>query len=295
MARIKVLRVLLALPLAVLSTDLRATELASESDHPITLSDGRLSVDLNGITLDAALTEIAARAGFTLDVRGALTSLRQRQVTDLPLDEGLQHLLEGYDLVMRLAPDNSTGSGQRVTALVVLGRKQDPLGQRPSDRSQQFATTSPGYRDFAAQPRRRRWHAIGDLDRQGDREAALLLREILAQDPDPGIRTTAASALSRAPRRIAGAALTAALDDPEARVRIQAIRSLRAVQGWRALRRLQELALHDRDPEVRRMAVHLSASLGGRAATRVFESALTDPTQEVRDAASSALQDNALN
>ncbi len=268
---------------------------AALANQAVLIEDGRLSVDLAETSLEAALNDIAEQAGFSLEVHGPLESLRQRRVEALPLAEGLRHLLDGYDLIMRLSPKGGPDGSAQVTDLVVLGRKALAAAVVPAPVTSDAPTTSPAYQDFAAGTKRQRLSGIGDLDRQGDRAAARLLREIVTLDPDPGIRINAAAALSRAPRRIAGIALTAALDDPEARVRIQAIRSLRAVQGRRALRRLQELAVHDNDPEVRRMAVHLSASLGGQAATRIFESALTDPTQDVRDAAAAALRESALN
>ena len=193
------------------------------------------------------------------------------------------------------------GAPGRLREVQIYGdlASDDPLRSRPPTRtlgrlSQETppappAPEPPSYQELATKGKGERLAAIRAVARREDEAALELLGALVAQDPDKTVRRIAATALGNLGSEDAAAALEVGLGDPDADVRIQAMRGLHVINGEAAAAALGELALGDADPALRRQAVHLLATLRSDEARSTVELAASDPDDAVRDAAEEAL------
>ncbi|WP_394825220.1 HEAT repeat domain-containing protein [Pendulispora albinea] len=140
----------------------------------------------------------------------------------------------------------------------------------------------------------------GDADPKRRAYAAEALGEFLAKpgidacgaavtaDPDPAVRVAAANALGRL-HDDAGGALTKALTDGDANVKIAALGSGVRINGWTGVAHVAPLT-GDGDPLVRRRAVQVLDTLQAKGSVAsVIALAKSDPDPEVRLSACHAL------
>jgi HEAT repeats len=234
----------------------------------VTVGEGRLSVNLRDAPLADVLRLIGQEARLKVHLDGQLRTPITGIFSGLPLEAGIRRLTRGHSSTFAYSPQ-SAGHAARLTEIWII--ESDPA--TPVD------------------PRARaaRLASLGGLGRRGDDGAVAELSRILAQDPDPVIRTQAALALSRARNAQATPALTAALGDQHPLVRIQAVHGLQRVEGERAAEALGRVLLSDPDPSVRRVAAGALASLRDAAAGSALDTAMSaDGDASVRQAAAAA-------
>jgi HEAT repeat protein len=129
---------------------------------------------------------------------------------------------------------------------------------------------------------------VGD---QEDPSLSGFLVPVLRGDPDPLVRKRACQALARTGGDDAGPALLAALHDPDAQVRLEAIRGAKVLAPGEETARLAELLAGDPMWEVRVQAASALRHSGDPVAEKALRAALGDPVEFVRSAAAKALAD----
>ena len=129
---------------------------------------------------------------------------------------------------------------------------------------------------------------VGDQD---DPALSGFLARVLREDSDALVRKRACQALARIAGDEAGPALIAALRDPDARVRLEAINGAKRVAPGQGSARLVELLANDPMWEVRVRAASALSLAGDPAAGEALQAALSDPVEFVRAAAAKALKD----
>ena len=130
---------------------------------------------------------------------------------------------------------------------------------------------------------------VRTLARQRDETAASALTQIVAQDADPTVRAKAMAALGKLGKAESARALSMALTDQDALVRVQAARALGRVEGDQATPALGGVLMGDSDPRVRREAARVLGALRSEEARWSLEAAALDADQSVRRAVASAL------
>ncbi len=108
--------------------------------------------------------------------------------------------------------------------------------------------------------------------------AVLPLLMTAMTDADPGVRASAAQVLGMRHEYQAIAALTAATHDKKAEVRLQAVRSLDALNAWQVLPRLEQLSIDEGIYDLRQAASTAKENLRGMIAEELGVSA-----SELRD------------
>lgn len=232
---------------------LPSPEQGTEQGSPITVTDGRLSVQVQNRPLDPILEEIS-RAGKVAILRppsmgGQLVSVQFR---DLPLDEGLRQLLRDQDAFFFYEAQGKAPASLRAVWVYPKGqgRRLQPVPPEA------WASTTELEGDLADPDPRARAQAVGALvERKGDRARDAVLQAL--QDPDDQVRT-------RALYEALGADVQLPLDA------------------------LIDLALRDPSPDVRFLA--LEALANGPEARTIAEAALSDPSPHLRSKASEILR-----
>jgi hypothetical protein len=264
------------------------------------VTDGRLSVRVGEAPLEAVLEAIAAQTDLTIIIRGDPGMVGPAAFADLPLDAGIRRLAGERRLMMVFRRSEGHGGQGRLREVRVYGqppsdelaRVREPLTRTLGKLAKEPTATAPeppSYQELAAKDRGERLAAIRGLARQQDEAAIETLATLLARDPDRSVRRIAATALGNIGGENVVPALEAALADPDVEVGIQAMRGLHAINGEAGAASLGELALGDADPELRRQAVNLLATLRSDEARSTIELAATDPDDTVRQAAEEVL------
>ena len=235
----------------------------------VTVGEGRLSVSLRDAPLADVLRLIGQEARLKINLDGQFQTPITGTFTGLPLEEGIRQLTRGHSSSFAYGPPSHPGLAARLTEIWII----ESVAAAPAD-----------HRARAA-----RLANLGSLARRRDDGAVAELSRILAQDPDPVVRTRAAQALSRPGDGRATPALTAALGDQHPSVRIQAVHGLQRVERERAAEVLGRVLLSDPDPSVRRVAASTLASLRDAAAGSALGTAMSaDGDASVRQAAAAA-------
>lgn len=292
--RVRVRRLSLSTALvavAVLSLGLfAAAHSVASAAEPLEVSvDGdRLSVKVGKVPLKEVLAKVGEAAGFRVKVRGDAGEVRPQTFHNVPLEKGVELLIGDSGYVM-IREDDAEGAPRLAQLLVYGNTKVADAQQRRQQRTQTQTKGAPQELD-----RGERLRLVRQLAREKDTHA---LANYLAKDSDASVRRIAATALGNIRDDAAAAALQGALTDEDPSVRIRATRGLRLIMGADALPLLSTVATTDKDPEVRRLTVHLLSELDGPIARAAVESALNDPDEAVRRAAERAshrLQKNGL-
>lgn len=264
---VSILAVVSALPLAGQAPAAEVPTPAGAME--VTVGEGRLSVNLRDAPLADVLRLIGQQARLKVNLVGQLRTPITGTFTNLPLESGIRRLTRGHSSSFAYGPPPHPGHAARLTEIWII-------------------ESSPA---VPADPRARaaRLASVGSLGQRRDDWAVAELSGILAQDPDPVVRTRAALALSRPGDARATPALTAALGDQQPSVRIQAVHGLQRVGGERTAEALGRVLLSDPDPSVRRAAAWALASLRGAAAGSALGTAMSaDGDASVRRAAAAA-------
>ncbi len=249
----------------------RATALAAAGDNAqgnihVEVHDGSLSVRLAGAPLREVLRAIAEQAEFRLWVRGDLGNARPQSFADLTLTRGIQRLVGDISMVMIFDPGTTATS--RLAEVRVYG---DRGGGEVEIWPIQATSPATGASSGGAE------HAVE------------VLVETLEREPEPQARELAAINLIKMGGEDAAAALTAALHDENASVRVRAVRGVYLIRGDEAAADLAVVTVEDKDPEVRYTAVRLLARLDVLEAHWALRKATSDPDDNVREAAREAM------
>lgn len=235
----------------------------------VSMAGGRLSVNLRDIPLADVLRLIGQEARVKVNLDGQFLAPITGTFIGLSLESGIRRLTRGHSSSFAYESPSDPGQAARLTEIWVIESKP---------------ATSADPRARAA-----RLASLDNLGRRTDDGAVAELSRLLAQDPDPAVRTRAAGVLSRSRDARATPALTAALGDQQPSVRIQAMQGLRRVEGDRAAEAVGRVLLSDPDPSVRRAAAWALASLRDAAAGSALRTAMsTDGDASVRQAATTA-------
>jgi hypothetical protein len=268
-------------------------------DLAVTVADGRLSVRVDEVPLDAVLEAIAAQTEVAITIRGDPGTVRPQAFADLLLEAGIRRLAGERGLMMVFArPDDRSEPGRLREVRVYADLRSDDLARPHGPLTRTLgrlakerppAPEPPSYQDLAKKDKSERLAAIRGLARQKDEAAIEVLGALLAHDPDGTVRRIAATALGNIGGEDAATALESALADQDVEVRIQAMRGIYVIGHEAAAESLGELALGDADPELRRQAVHLLATLRSDEARSTIDLAASDPADSVRQAAEEVL------
>jgi hypothetical protein len=235
----------------------------------VAVAEGRLSVNLRDAPLADVLRLIGQEAQIKVHLDGQFLAPITRTFTGVPLESGIRRLTREHSSSFAYGPPPHPGLAARLTEIWII----------------ESAPAAP------ADPRTRaaRLASLGKLGRRSDDGAVAELSRLLAQDPDPAVRTQAAGILGRSGNARATPALTAALGDQQPSVRIQAVHALRRIEGERAAESLARVLLSDPDPSVRRVTAWVLPSLRDAAAGSALRTAMsTDNDTSVRQAATAA-------
>jgi HEAT repeat protein len=215
---------------------------------------------------------IGQEAGLQVHLDGQFRTTITMTFTG-PLESGIRRLTRGHSSSFAYGPPPHPGRTGPLTEIWII---------------ESAATVGPAV-PVDLRARAARLAHLGSLSQRRDDGAVAELSGILAEDPDPVVRTRAALALSRPGDPRATPALTAALGDRHPSVRIQAVRGLRRVESERAAEALGRVLRSDADPSVRRAAVSVLASLRDAAAGSALGAAMSaDSDASVRQAAAAA-------
>jgi HEAT repeat protein len=257
----------------------------------VTVDRSQLTVDLRHAPLDHVLRLVGERAGVDVTLRGNLTAPVTRSFTDLPLEEGIRRLADGHSVAVTYG---ATGSGQAtLTGVWVMagGSRTSSLDsgasasrREPADARVADITSESLLADQIGEIQRLRGDAA-----DGSEAALARLADLAASDADAGLRQQAVAALARVKGPLVEQALTEALGDAEASVRVRAVRGLRGTGTETAVASLARASTDDADPEVRLAALSALVSFPGHTMVQGLVRAVADPDGRVRDAAARGL------
>jgi len=243
---------------------------------------GRVTLEANAASVPPLLERLAREVRFELQLEPGDWAPLSASFQDLPLAEALPRLIgnRDYTAQWRASADGDAPhlellhigapSVAGVTAEDPKGRKLPPrtalhgeekksiagmvagslartLHDRPNRGESQEALIE-RLRDPSAQVR---MDAAVELQPEG--EGLRALRDLLANDPDPGVRAAATSALETADDPSAVQALLAALHDPDPGVVVEVLNSLEFAADEKVVPQITPLLQHS-DPDVREAA-----------------------------------------
>jgi hypothetical protein len=234
---------------------------------------GLVSVDVRDEPLADVLRAIAQQAGVELEVHSGGDDRVTDSFDDVRVGESIQRLARGHDVILVFGAASDGTARQRLVAAHVY--EASAPATVPADPKQRAAHLRE-VRQLIRQARQKQPGAVNSLI------------ALLSSDPDPTIRRTAASALGSIGGPEAVAALTTALNDQEASVRVSALTALGRRREESAVPSLAQVAARDSEASVRRAAVWALSSLRSDEARRAIEGAASDPDSSVRRAAQGA-------
>jgi hypothetical protein len=281
---------------AASSTQTAATAPAA-TGAPLRFENGRVSVARDQVLQLALLEELAARAGFALEVGAVAPRNLTLELDAVPLIEALSVILEGTAFQLQYALDPATGA-HRLARLHVgepravaaappaAAAEADaaPRRERGARGAEKLRGMFGGPREdteelsraaaASAEERRareaaaleqltntdpeRRAEAFASIDPDGD--AAAQISEVARTDPDPRVRAAAVERLGDADTYEATSVLLESLSDPSPQVVVTAIEALEYVGDRSLLPRIEPLAGHA-NPAVRAAAKEAIDSL----------------------------------
>jgi hypothetical protein len=245
----------------------------------ILIHEGRLTVAAHNEPLKVVLHEIEQKSGLRIFVARSLDERLSASFEGLPLEEGLQRLLEGQNVIFIYGPSEG-GPPSRIVLTEVVVLSKGAGDQRAGDQHEGFRRLAKEAWEAADPALRKR--AVEALGESGELEAIGPLTEAALDDGELEVRMTALEALQRL-LRSAGpevlpldALVEAALRrDDDAQVRMMALEILQEIAwDWepRAIEALSQ-ALRDPDPDVAAVANRLLEELNFKQQGRAYPSA----------------------
>lgn len=267
----------------------RAAAADTREPFEVEVAGGALTLRAEAAPLSNLLSAIAEKANFRLVVEGDLEQPVTRNLAGVPLDRGLERLLDG---VSYLRIYDSVGGRPVLTELRVLGpgpaNDRAPVSavvlRRPSR-----TTPTPDLAARLSAAEDERLNRVRHLRTESGSDVAQELALYLEQDKSPTVRRIAAAGLARQGGLEARDALTAALEDSDALVRRQALLSLAQRWGPEASGALAGALASDPDAEARALAARMLGRTGGAEAGTALEAALQDLDPKVRQVARQSL------
>jgi HEAT repeat protein len=253
----------------------------------VSVSGGVLTVDARNAPLAEVLQTIGQAAGIEVTLRGDFSAPITASLTGVSLEEGLRRLASGHSIALTYAAAADAATRQIVTGVWVMSEDNAHRGEpRSSPVRAEVERPSPEVTiHFPPGGELSGIQALADEARRGTEAAVALLAEVSASEPDGIVRAQAVAALERLRGPKVEAALTAALDDADASVRLRAVRGLRVAGTETAVQSLAAVLLGDADPQVRLAALSALTSLPGRTMLQGLSRAVADPDGRVREAA----------
>ncbi len=231
-----------------------------------------MTAQVQNAPLETVLREISRRVPLTVSIQGpvarALVSVR---FTNLPLEEAIRKVLEGkeYAIIRKFGSSPAVGQGETSTLREIIVFSAPGAGAYEADA---WINVSNG----APQPSAPPLSAIGRESKGGN----LMLQ--LEEMGDLADEDELLPVLARA------------LEDQDARVRAKAMEVLEDTFGPIPVRQLARIAETDRDPLMRSRALTLLAFRAEESAGQPLTRALQDSDADVRELASSLLNQLAL-
>ncbi len=233
-------------------------EKPAEQESLITVVDGRLSVQVQNRSLQWVLEQIAQQSGVFISAKYIGGERISVQLQDLPLDQGLQHLLRDQDAFFFYGAEAGGYGDASLKAVWVYakgkGRRILPVP------AEEWAST---------------------------RELAQGLT-----DPDPDERVRAIEGLIERTGKHALDTVAQSLRDPDEKVRYRVLHKALAAGLALSTDSLQELARYDSSPVVRFLALNALAEKPGvdrQNVRAIAELALNDPSQPIQEQAQEIL------
>jgi len=272
-------------------------------------SGGLLTVDVRGVPLAQVLRAIGEQADVRMTLRGDLEVPVTDAFSGLPLEEGLRRLARGFSVTVTYAEAADAPGGDRLAAAWIIAssgtrgsvgtvaRAVEPSQQgggpatasAPSVTSGSEANAPEATKHFPVGGWLSGIQALADEANQGSERAIAVLTDISLTEPAAVVRQQGVAALGRLKGPDVEPALTAALADDDASVRVRAVRGLRGTGTTTAVQALAGALRDDADPSVRLAALDALMSYPGRTMLRGLAGAAADPDARVRDAAARGL------
>jgi HEAT repeat protein len=241
----------------------------------ITVDQGLVSVDVHDALLADVLRSVSEQAAVQVTMRGGDRDRVTESFDDVALDEAIKRLARGHDVVLIYrSRKGRTGTGGLVEALVYeASLPSAPAVIDPKQRTARLQAV----RKLIQEARRRQPGAFDSLT------------GILATEPDPVVRRTAAAGVASIRGPEAVAALTTALGDQDPSVRAAVVSSLGSMRDETVAPAVAQILARDPVAAVRRAAVWALAALRSDDAHRGLQVAVSDADASVRRSAVSAL------
>ena len=248
--------------LQILPQDDYGDDAAFGDDILIELTAGKLSLDVQDVSLNRVLTTVAEHA----KVRILFVDPAQESITlaftDLPLKKGLETLLKHRDHLFRYSGDTGALSTVAVYArkprAPTTSTQRQPTPQPP--KKEDFDSDGPDIALLSTQAlgsldedeRLEAVSDLADLEEEDQDEALNVLTEVLQKDDNSDVREAALESIADfdepdSQRRAANLSVY----DSEQDIRMRAVEILSDIEDWDALR---EVSVIHEDPEIRELA-----------------------------------------
>ena len=248
-----------------------------------------VTVEARDVTVGSVLEGIAGRAGLEVDLHDSLDARVSMAFGGLTLDGALKRVLADQSYVLRYAgPASARQPARRYPNRLWVFPSGSRGGSAATDEEGAGAEQGALERALTSEDPNVRVAGVLDLtDAGGDRAAAALAAAALS-DPDARVREEAVRGLGELGRPASIEALEQALLDPEQDVREAVIEALTDIGGAASAWALV-LALGDQAASLREDAVYALGEIGGDFAVDILRQALADEEAAVREAAEETL------
>lgn len=250
---------------AVADAKSAATEARPQAQHDsgsVQIANGLLSVDVENVSLEKLLREIAAKANLTLMLSGRLEERVTIVFNALPLDKALQRLLRNHNFALEYSEAKDSDRKTTVVRPSTLWIHTGTATSAPAD--------APHTASLSEEPQQAPVASV-------------------PASPEPTERGAAVEALADKHDAASVPALRLALRDRDQQVREAAIAALVEIGGDEAANALADV-LTDNEPWLRELAVTALGEIGGDSAVRLLQRALSDSNESVKDLAAAMLE-----
>lgn len=266
----------LALHCPIAWADTAESPLSAPYSYQIDIEEGRLTLKASGTPLDVLLKAIAEKAGFTMTLRGDLSTPISLSFSGLRVEQAIRRLTGDLGLVMIFDRDRDSDAPKRLIEVRVYANIK--RANRPP--SEQGALAVAEDLDQASD----------EAENAGEEDAIAIQARKLLTAENAADKKQAIKALTALGGIQAVAALTEGLEDEDRSIRGEIVRALGAIGEESATQTLGQVLIADTEPALRLEAVTAIAKHPGPVARVFLEAALKDSDESVRQAAKAALQ-----